>query len=261
MIFIPVTGDPDGFLPKHPSELAADTQSMTPISAMFGWTTHDAAWTAYDPENDGIDYATFTGELAYTLSIYYPQDPGMYQRLLNLYGASDPTKLSPIDVRSIAVKQRTDSAFESPIVKEARQFSRAASKSVFGKKVFVYQYDYRPSYNSGNPEWWGVVHMDDRGMIMGLPNGTNTFTYPSTNDDDRKVADMMTTMWSNFAKCEDPTPQPLADGTKWPAFGHTVGDQDILVIRPQPEVKQYTRDAFVELWTGDTGLDAAEPGC
>lgn len=258
IIFVPVSGDAFGFLPQTPSELAANYTNLVPIPTIFGWSSNDSSWTVQDRDNNGENYDSLVAMLNAYISILYPTQPqNMLQKALEIYNITDPTKLSPYDVRAADIKFRTDLFMESFIAKEARQFSRAAAEfnSTTGSKVktFVYQYDYRPSYKT-NPLWQGVTHMDERGMVMGLPNGPNPFTYPVTNQNDRIVGEMMTTMWSNFAKFGDPTPD-MVSGIKWPVFGHKSGDQSLLKIRPNPEVRQFDRYKPVVLWTKSSGLD------
>ena len=283
IIFTPVSGDAFGFLPQYPSKMASNSSSLVPIPMIFGWSSNDSSWTVNDPHDKGVNYANFRGFLKMYISLLYPdQDQKKLEEALLIYNATDSSELSPYDVRYRESLAQTDLFMESFIVKEARQFSRAtggddneqvrADSAEFteggannadsvtestdrGKaKTFVYQFDYRPSYKD-NPEWQGVTHMDERGMVLGLPNGPNQYTYPVTSEDDRTVADMMTTMWSNFAKYGDPTPQALSGGVKWPEFGHKSSDQNLLLIRPVPEVRRFDRDEPVVLWTGSSGLD------
>ena len=246
---------------------------------MFGWSSNDSSWTVNDPDDKGENYLMFAMGINAYISSFYPSQATevMYERALEIYKATDPSTLSPYDVRYIDILLRTDLFMESFIVKEARQFSRAAgnnggsarksaenratiadgvaSRADSGKpKTFVYQYDYRPSYKQ-NPKWQGVKHMDELGMLLGLPNGRYPLSFPNTNETDRRVAEMMTTMWSNFAKYGDPTPQALHGGVKWPEFGHKSSDQNLLLIRPVPEVRRFDRDEPVVLWTGSSGLD------
>ncbi|GFR94486.1 carboxylic ester hydrolase [Elysia marginata] len=259
IIFVPVSGDAFGFLPELPSELASNYTTMVPIPTIRGWSSNDSSWTIDDPFDKGVSYDAVATYLRAVIYALYPGDfPTMFKTALDIYNLTDSSVLSPYDVRSIYIQLRTDLFMESFIVKEARQFSKAASELAVTPdkkaKTFVYQYDYRPSYQTG-PAWQGVTHMDEMGMVMGLPNGPKPLTYPVTNEEDHAVGELMTTMWSNFAKYGDPTPKPLDNGVKWPKFGHTYGNQSLLVIRPKPVVREYDRDEPVVLWTGDSGLD------
>ncbi|GFR78270.1 carboxylic ester hydrolase [Elysia marginata] len=255
-IFVPVGRDSFGALPNFPSALAADTQNLPKVPVMLGWSTDDSSWVVKDPDDDGVTFDEFSDLLKALLRGGYTPSVSqqMFPEVLATYNLDDPSKLSPLDIRDVACRVATDVKVEAFVVKEARQLSKAAADSNSDKKTYLYQYDYRPSYKT-TPMWQGVTHVDERAMVMGLPNGTNPYRYPVTSKDDRKVAEMMTTMWSNFAKYSNPTPQPLAGGVKWPALGNTSDDQQLLVIRPNPVVKQYDRNPIVELWTGSSGLD------
>ena len=132
-------------------------------------------------------------------------------------------------------------------------FSRATTSSGGGLTTFVYQFNHRPSY-SKLPTWYGVSHADEKGFVLGLPPGPDAFSYPNNTAEDRGVADAVTTMWTNFAKFGNPTPEKVG-GVKWPGFGHAPENQRLLLIGPELKVKRFDRDAEVESWTGSSGLD------
>ncbi|RUS69920.1 hypothetical protein EGW08_022319 [Elysia chlorotica] len=241
------SGDSFGFLPEPPAALAAKTDDIVDIPMIVGWTSEDSSWVVPDPEGDGLTYQEFSNALQMSIGTTYPSDqvPALYQKALVHYNMTDPSGLTPYDIRSVGIDISTDVTMKSFIVKEARQFSKAAAGS--GAHVFVYEYRHRPSY-SVNPAWQLVTHMDEEGMCLGLPNGPSDLSYPQTSHHDRHVSELMTTWWSNFAKYGTPSPD-------WPKFGHRQDDQQILVIRPQPEVKQFDDHEPVVLWTGSSGLD------
>lgn len=247
IIFVPVSGDHYGFLPEHPSELAAKTQEIVPIPMIFGWTSDDSSLYVPDPEDNGLTIEEFSTFIqGYLRTTYLPEDVGeLYAQALTIYGMTNVSSLTPTEIRSAAVDLITDVTIRSFIVKEARLFSKAAVGT--SAKVFVYEYHHRPSYST-NPRWQGTTHMDEEGMVLGLPQGPTGLSYPSTSVHDRHVSEMMTSMWSNFAKYGQPSPI-------WPQFGHTLHNQKMLLIRPNLLVSDFDRNDPVKLWTGSSGLD------
>ncbi|GFR61402.1 carboxylic ester hydrolase [Elysia marginata] len=247
IIFVPVSGDHFGFLPEHPSVLANKTSDIVSIPVVLGWTADDSSWYVPDPDDNGLTFEEFASFVQSYISISYtPAEAGpLYQRVLRQYNISASSNLTTLDIRSVAAQLITDATVRSFTVKQARHFSRAAVGSE--AKVFVYEYRHRPSYST-NPTWQGTTHMDDEGMCLGLPHGPKPKTYPKTSVHDREASEMMTTMWSNFAKYGQPSPI-------WPQFGHTADDQKMLLIRPSPGVVQFDSNESVELWTGSSGLD------
>ena len=247
IIFVPVSGDSFGFLPEHPALLAANTKDIVPIPMILGWTTDDSSWYVNDPEDDGLTFAEFLQFIQIGIGLAYPPDQvqSIVHAVLTMYNMTDPSGLDPYHIREVAMELITDFSMKSFMAKEARQFSKAAEGS--RAKVFVYEYHHRPSY-SVNPAWQRVTHMDDEGMGLGLPNGPRELSYPQTSAHDRKVSELMTTWWSNFAKYGEPSPS-------WPKFGYQQGDQQLMIIRSNPGVKQFDGDDPVVLWTGSSGLE------
>ncbi len=70
-------------------------------------------------------------------------------------------------------------------------------------------------HSGANREDFGVTHADDLLFIfkdvMGMTNAIRTW-------EDKKVADQMTTMWTNFAKHQNPTPSQSTGLVTWKPF-------------------------------------------
>lgn len=261
MVFIPVTGDTFGVLPETPEQLLTKTSELTAIPTIVGYTSEDGTWLVPDMQNDGIGPAEFN----YILNVYVGRSfpPGqvmeVIQRVQEAYLPKDQTGLTPAQYRAILIKIATDFSMAAFIIKQARLFSKAGDLAANGQKpgTFVYQFDYRPSYSNA-PLWHGVGHADEKGFVLGLPPGPDPFNYPNATLHDHHVADFVTTMWTNFAKFGDPTPQPLnwPHGLRWPLFGHAPDNQDMMLIDVVPTVKKFDREQSVIAWTGSSGLSA-----
>ncbi len=64
-------------------------------------------------------------------------------------------------------------------------------------------------------EDFGVSHGDD---LFFLFDNLLNITDAIQTDEDKAVAEQMTTMWTNFAKHQDPTPYQDGDITAWEPF-------------------------------------------
>ncbi|GFR88936.1 carboxylic ester hydrolase [Elysia marginata] len=259
IIFVPVSGDTLGVLPETPEQLLAKTAELVAIPTIVGYTTDDGTWLVADSENDGVTYTEFTHYVNAYITQFFPpsQRAEILQRVRAAYLPSNPADLAPAQLRAILSKITTDLTMAAFIVKQARLFSRAGDHVTNGAKpgTFVYQFDYRPSYSTA-PLWHGVGHTDEKGFVLGLPPGPDPFSYPNTTLEDRYVAEIVTTMWADFAKFGDPTPQPFnwPEGLRWPRFGHAPHNQDLLLIDVEPMVKQFDRNQPVVAWTGSSGI-------
>ncbi|RUS73784.1 hypothetical protein EGW08_018454 [Elysia chlorotica] len=258
MIFIPVTGDSFRVLPETPEQLLAKTAELVHIPTIFGYTTDDGTWMVPDSEDDGVSYAEFNFILNYFIEIYFPpsQRVELLKRVKNLYLPSgiSQSSLSRVELRTILINMATDFSMAAYIAKQAMLFSKASTTG-----TYVFQFDYRPSYSAA-PLWYGVGHTDEKGFVLGLPAGPYPFAYPNTTAEDRYVADLMTTLWSNFAKTGDPTPQPLnwPAGLRWPSFSDD--PRRILVIGVEPEVRNFDKEQAVVAWTGNSTTSMPDSG-
>jgi para-nitrobenzyl esterase len=115
-------------------------------------------------------------------------------------------------------------AFRCPISTEAQWHSASHHA--------VYQYEF--NHAIPGQEAQGAVHSSDLPYVFGFyPKGGNISGQFS--DSDFKLADMIETYFTNFAKTGDPNGAAL---TKWPAFDET-----------QPYL-QFTQDGKAVVQTG-----------
>ena len=267
MVFIPVTGDSFGFLPETPESLLAKTDELIPVPTIIGFTTNDGSWLVPDSEDDGISYPELQFILNAFIRQYFPpnQVTKVLESVTKAYLPSTAASLAPVQLRAILVKMATDAAFAAPLIKEARQFAAAAAgagESANKPGTFVYRFNHRPSYST-SPYWYRVAHADEKGFVLGLTPGPDPFNYPNTTLEDQFMADLVTTMWTDFAKFGNPTPQPFSwpQGVRWPVFGHAPDHQELLVIDLEPRVdKLDNTSSSVAVWTGESGLVQLDSG-
>ncbi len=90
--------------------------------------------------------------------------------------------------------------------------------------VFMYEMAHKPSRSfneifgkatGADQEEFGVTHGDDLFFIF---KDILNITDAVATDEDKAVADQMTTMWTNFAKHQDPTPYQDGDIVAWEPF-------------------------------------------
>lgn len=97
-------------------------------------------------------------------------------------------------------------------------------------KTYVYRFDIKPQSMAAIdtlPTWSGVPHGFDLVFLWGLPYWVplenNTVQWDSA---DKRVSDIIMTLWANYAKFSDPT--KIGVYIKWDQF--TIDKQGILII-------------------------------
>ncbi|XP_031561133.1 cholinesterase 1-like [Actinia tenebrosa] len=84
-----------------------------------------------------------------------------------------------------------------------------------GDPTYMFEFAHRSRYHP-KPEWMGVIHEDTTAYKFGLPL-LNSKTRLKFDKKDKKVSDMVVTMFTNFAKFGNPTPRRVR-GLKWDNF-------------------------------------------
>lgn len=139
-----------------------------------------------------------------------------------------------LEIRSRAIDMLTDFMFTSPIVLE----TQASRKKQGGRKSYLYKFNYLASFVN-SPDWMGVRHSAEVPFVFGNSWILKTGWHRSTTPADDKIAQMMVTMWTNFAKFGEPTPlgiikRPLIH---WAQFYNTV--PRYLVIDSNPKILNF----------------------
>lgn len=109
--------------------------------------------------------------------------------------------------------------------------------------VFMYEFAHRSKLNP-RPQWKGVAHKDDTPYEFGFPL-MNLTVLQQYDDADRNISDMLITLFTNFAKYGNPTPQPVR-GVTWERFNSS--HKVYIRIQAQPEMAVNYRPTRVAFW-------------
>jgi len=236
-------------LPETPEQLVNSVQRIS-IPTLRGYTREDGSYWVTDPDNNGLTEEEFNKYVAYVLSTLYLDNIGeLYQAVAHKYLQQDVTEASAIQRREAVVKILTDVTFVVSTAVEAKLFSRCG-----GQDSYLYEFAHRPSY-SNYSQWYGVSHADEKGFVLGFPQGPDPYSYLDADQQDHDVSDLVLTLWTNFAKHGSPTPSPV-NNTVWTPY--VSGDScdtrpgnysgDLYVIKPDPEVTLFDRADKVLFW-------------
>ncbi len=78
--------------------------------------------------------------------------------------------------------------------------------------VYMYEFAHRSVKASIYPEWMGVVHGENVPFDFGIP-----LYFPNYDAADKNVSLFIMTVYANFAKTGNPTPQPVS-GVTWERY-------------------------------------------
>ncbi|CAG9560788.1 unnamed protein product [Danaus chrysippus] len=100
--------------------------------------------------------------------------------------------------------------FEIPVIMESENFVNTSNS-----KVYNYHFNYSGKRNylkwaTGYHNETGASHGDDLFYLF-----RGSLLPPVYNKEDQKVVNYITTLWTNFAKYGNPTPDPKELGVKW----------------------------------------------
>lgn len=118
------------------------------------------------------------------------------------------------------VEYTTDKKYGAGIYKQARFVSKSSN-------TYVYRFDYKPKKGviTDLPNWVSVPHGSELLFFWGMPYWPSLpqFTW---NGADRKVADVVMTLWTNFVKYGNPVQTGI--NFKWDLFKDNVSN--IMII-------------------------------
>lgn len=109
--------------------------------------------------------------------------------------------------------------------------------------TWLYEFRHR-SVHSPKQDWEGVAHGDITAYVFGVPllNGTSPHPYTAT---DRNISDFMVTVYTNFVKFGNTTPEPVY-GITWKNFEQN--DQAYLRIEANPQMLKDFKALKVAFW-------------
>ncbi|KAK7508167.1 hypothetical protein BaRGS_00000406 [Batillaria attramentaria] len=114
-----------------------------------------------------------------------------------------PNITDPIQRRAAAIELQSDFIFVAPTIRELQLTNKFPAPP---------QYLYRFSYRSPNrltKPWQGAIHADELHYVFGYPLSNRFLFNPFVSnwtDEDRRVSQEVLSLWTNFAKYGNPTP-------------------------------------------------------
>ena len=151
-----------------------------------------------------------------------------------------PETADPSALRQQLVNLFTDLTYSAP------SHAVAAIHSHFAP-VYMYEFNRRPNGIS-SPEWMGVRHADNVGYDFGIPllKYPPSEFLPAYDDVDRNISLLVMTLYSNFARSGNPTPQAVS-GVSWEQFNST--HRAYLKIDEKSEMASNYHPHRVAFWT------------
>lgn len=125
-------------------------------------------------------------------------------------------------LRDKLVQYSTERKYAAPAILLATQASKKAD-------VFVYRFEMRARTTAvlgGYPEWVGVPHKFDQVFVWGLPYWAQLANGTQWDATDKRIADIVMTLFMNFAKYGNPTQSGVY--IRWEKF--TANAPGILVV-------------------------------
>ncbi|XP_031777907.1 fatty acyl-CoA hydrolase precursor, medium chain [Nasonia vitripennis] len=221
------------FLPKHPRDVGDDDFYSVPLVA--GYTNNEQALAFVEllgsEHDDGRlkmhQFESFIRD-EINAAVVAPDENSTCELRPELvsdavtffYKPHPPTKDTRV-LRDRYLDLQTEKNYAAGLIQLAAKVSSHPSQT----KAFVYRFDYRArtaSVSGDVPEWAGVPHLLEQPFVWGLPYATGTTTQ--WNAADKKMSDMMMSMFSTFAR----TGNPSLNTIKWEP--HTEMNPGILII-------------------------------
>ncbi|XP_055535035.1 neuroligin-4, Y-linked [Wyeomyia smithii] len=153
-----------------------------------------------------------------------------------------PPTTDPMTLRRRYIEFATERKFVSSTIELAMAMSQLAD-------TYVYRFDIKPRTEAalkGVPEWMGVPHNFELIFLWGLPYWLMLADQMQWDSADKRVADIVMTLWANFAKYTNPT--QVGVYIKWDKF--TNDEPGVLIIDRSFNMSDHTTMNFnaVKFW-------------
>jgi len=100
------------------------------------------------------------------------------------------------------------------------------------QRAFVYSFDHAPPGEDGRPDPMGAFHASEIAYVFGTLGSSKR----PWSDADRRLADQMSSYWTNFAKTGDPNGPGLPD---WPSY--RPADEQVMELTDRPQARPIPR--------------------
>uniref|UniRef100_A0A182PIH7 Carboxylesterase type B domain-containing protein n=1 Tax=Anopheles epiroticus TaxID=199890 RepID=A0A182PIH7_9DIPT len=153
-----------------------------------------------------------------------------------------PPTTDPLALRRKYIEFATERKYVAPTIELAMHMSQQAD-------TFVYRFDIKPRTAAALkdvPEWVGVPHNFELIFLWGLPYWLTLADQMQWDSADKRVADIVMTLWANFAKFTNPT--QVGVYIRWEKF--TVTEPGVLIIDRSFNMSDHTTMSFdpVKFW-------------
>lgn len=215
------TNTTNPFLPEHPRDIL-ESGSFNAVPLLVGYTNNEHALAYIESIGNGdgtLSQSHFesmiSSDTALTLKTFEDNStcetkPQMLSDAVSFFYRPHPPTNDKGLLRDRYLDLQTEKNYAAGLTFLAGKVARYQSS-------YVYRFDYRPKtpmVTEDVPDWAGVPHMFELQFVWGLPY---TVSSPiQWNAADKKMADVMMTLFSNFVKVGNPS-QPSMN-VKWETY-------------------------------------------
>ncbi|CAG9859230.1 unnamed protein product [Phyllotreta striolata] len=198
------------FLTDRPIDIIKSGEAMD-VPVILGFTSNDGGFKVAGFDDKMVkEFSEQFDEIApVSLLYYYEKDSKtLTNKIKEMYFPNKPINNS--------LKEIGDLFTDRWFFKCAEDFSRLRAK-YYKQPVYLYMFSYKAKTSTSKlimqrDEDYGVIHWDDLQHLFPIGPGIST-------ESDKKMDRVMTTLWTNFAKTGNPTPE-ISDliPNKWSPF-------------------------------------------
>ncbi|RZC36954.1 COesterase domain containing protein, partial [Asbolus verrucosus] len=149
-----------------------------------------------------------------------------------------------IDHFGDGIRYYSDNGFTRAVVKHAELYSKVA-------ETYFYQFSYNGELGGNDVHYDGaeyVGHAEELRYIFCSDNRCDFTNYPEA---DQITSERLLSIWTNFAKYQNPTPEPseLLQNITWPLVSTENGDYLYVDINENLEIKNHPKEETYARWT------------
>ncbi|KAJ3620299.1 hypothetical protein MTP99_004262 [Tenebrio molitor] len=235
--------NPDAFLTKNMYGLL-QAGNVVAVPIIIGITSEEALAWNQDTNGTQADMISYDENLDWLvpndMQLTDPdQRTEMGRAIREIYTGGEPLA----EHVGAGVRYCSDTAFSRSVIRHAEFYSNLA-------ETYFYQFSHDGELGKYNVHFDGADHVGHGAEVSYVLCGGSGCDYSGYPEADQIAVERMIKLWTNFAKYQNPTPEPseLLQNITWPQLSTQDGDFYYVDITDDLEIKNHPKEATFSKW-------------
>ncbi|CAB3256097.1 unnamed protein product [Arctia plantaginis] len=177
--------------------ITADLSKIKNMPILIGFNSDESHWRHMSLEDEYYENVNLRDSLALVFNVEENEFKGMEDTIRHFYFGDDPMSGA---VKRNVIDFDSDFTFVYPTYRSISKYLDYEAGNIY---FYVFSYSGERNYFKDFFNYTGATHSDELGYLFDISYMKDKPVTP----EDEIIINQMTTMWTNFVKYGDPTPQ------------------------------------------------------